>query len=334
MLNNSDESQMIRGNNVLEVNDISSGYNTEGGFVTVLKNLDFVVKRGEIFGIAGESGSGKSTVASTIFNTLKYPGEIVSGSIKFNGIDILNISPGQLRRLRATKFSYVPQAAMNSLNPVKRIGLQFHDIMLAHDIEPEENDQKIKSILDTVKLDHSVLNSYPHELSGGMRQRVTISMALLLNPELVILDEPTTGLDVLVEYSILKDIRRIQREMGLTIIFITHDLSILFEIADRIAIIYGGEIVEIGEYEKLLSDPAHPYTYLLLKSIPLIGIKADSIIKMKGTPINFTETNSGCLFSSRCPYVFSDCKSRHPDLIQIKGEDHKHRCIRYPDWKR
>jgi oligopeptide/dipeptide ABC transporter ATP-binding protein len=320
-------------NVLLEVNGINSGYHTDKGFVKVLKDLDFHVRSGEIFGIAGESGSGKSTLASTIFNSLKYPGEITSGSLKFRGMDILKISKGEARRIRGMKYSYVPQAAMNSLNPVKRIGLQFRDIMLAHDIDPDKNVENIKTILDMVKLNHSVLNNYPHELSGGMRQRVTISMALLLKPELVILDEPTTGLDVLVEYSILKDIKRIQREMGLTIIFITHDLSILFEIADRIAVMYSGEIVELGPFKRLLENSAHPYTYLLLKSIPLVGVNMESIVKIKGTPVSFSSDLSGCFFHPRCPFKSLGCDTEHPELIKIKNEDHFHRCMRYPSWK-
>ncbi len=318
---------------ILDISNLTSGYNSSSGFIPVIQDLNLRIKKGIIFGIAGESGSGKSTLASSIYRSLKYPGEIKSGTVNFSGIDILSIPSDKLQELRAKRYSYVPQAAMNSLNPVKRIGLQFEDIFLAHRIKSDQAKDMVTRSLSMVRLDPAILNNYPHELSGGMRQRVVIAMALLLKPELVILDEPTTGLDVLVEHDILKDLKSIQKTLGLTMIFITHDLSILFEIADQIAIMYAGELVEVGDYESLLKSPANPYTYLLLGSIPRIGVSIDHLLRMKNVPLDSSAQIEGCRFSPRCPYSSSECRSTHPDLVKLNGEDHLYRCLRYPAWR-
>lgn len=318
---------------VIDIRDLSVGYHWEQGFNPVVRNLNLKIRRNIIFGIAGESGSGKSTLAASIFNSLKYPGEISSGEILFDGVDIRTLKRGPLRRMRAVRFSYIPQAAMNSLNPVKRIAMQFQDILMAHDLDPDQNRDRILEILKMVRLDKNVLNNYPHELSGGMRQRVVISMALLLNPEVVILDEPTTGLDVLVEHDMLKDLKQIQQKLNLTMIFITHDLSILFQIADEIAIMYGGEIVEMGDYHRLLESPANPYTYLLLESIPRIGGRTKRVERMKSGQMDFSVKHSGCMFAPRCPYATTGCTTEHPELKMVSGENQSYRCLRFPAWK-
>jgi len=317
----------------LSVNNLSVGYNWEGGLATVINNLSISVDEGVIFGIAGESGSGKSTLAQAIFNSLKYPGEIIGGEVIYDGKDLLKMQRNQLRRIRGVEMSLIPQAAMNALNPVKRIGDQFDDVFIGHGIDPEANSAKIDDVLTLVRLNKSVLRNYPHELSGGMKQRVVIAMALVLSPKLVILDEPTTGLDVLVEHDILVDLKNIQRERHFTMIIITHDLSILYEISDQIAMMYAGEITEYGDRELMLNSPAHPYNYLLLKSIPRIGVKRYDGVKLKGVPGNYNPTYPGCQFSSRCPYIKQECEIDHPNLIKIEGQNHYYRCLRYPEWK-
>ncbi len=319
--------------NIIEVRDLSVGYHGEDDFVTIIEGLNLNIRRNIIFGIAGESGSGKSTLAAAIFRNVKYPGEISGGGVLFDGVEIGSLKRGELRRMRGGRFSYIPQAAMNSLNPVKRIGDQFQDILMAHDLDPESNADKVRESISMVRLDENVLNMFPHELSGGMRQRVVISMALLLKPEAVILDEPTTGLDVLVEHEMLRDLKTIQQNLNLTMIFITHDLSILFQMADEIAIMYGGELVEQGTYSELLRSSANPYTYLLLESMPRIGSSRKGFAKMKGGQNDFTAQLKGCKFSPRCPYSMPDCRERHPDLRKTSTANHYYRCHRYPEWK-
>ncbi|MGP6207025.1 ABC transporter ATP-binding protein [Cuniculiplasma sp. SKW3] len=322
-------------NSIMSVRNLSVGYYSESGFNRIINDLNLDVHEGKILGIAGESGSGKSTLAQAIYRSLKYPGEIESGEILFQGKDIIKMEPSELRKIRAVDISFVPQAAMNALNPVKKILYQFFDVLIAHGKDPEENLDKIKEAVKMVRLDESILNSFPHELSGGMKQRTVIAMSLLLSPKLVIFDEPTTGLDVLVEHDILKDIRKIQRETNISMIFITHDLSILYEMSDEIGMLYAGELVEKGKYEEFLNNPMHPYNYLLTKSIPRIGVRRENIIKLKGTPTNFDPQNKGCQFISRCPFSESFCSEAHPELIQSdREEDHYYRCVNFPNWRR
>ncbi len=316
----------------IEIKNLNVGYNTETDFSLIIKNFNLSIKKGEIFGIAGESGSGKSTLAQAIYRSVKYPGEIESGEVIFKDKDIMKMEANDLRKIRATLFSFIPQAAMNALNPVRKIRYQFYDLLIAHGILPEKNNDKISAVLKMVRLNESVLDNYPHELSGGMRQRTVIAMSILLNPEVVILDEPTTGLDVLVEHEILKDLKNIQRKYGITMIFITHDLAILYEISDRIAMIYAGEIVEFGARDDMLENSTHPYNFLLLKNIPRIGVKMDNIIKLKGNPSNFKENFPGCQFYERCPFSKGECSEKHPDLREYSNE-HYYRCIRFPEWK-
>ncbi|MCL4344874.1 MAG: ABC transporter ATP-binding protein [Candidatus Thermoplasmatota archaeon] len=324
----------MTGNSIMSIRNLSVGYNSEGGFTRIINNLNLEVNAGRILGIAGESGSGKSTLAQAIYRSLKYPGEIESGEVIFDGRDLLKMELPDLRKLRAVHLSFVPQAAMNALNPVKKILYQFFDVLIAHGKDPEENMERIQEAVRMVRLDESILYSFPHELSGGMKQRTVIAMSLLLSPKLVILDEPTTGLDVLVEHDILKDIREIQRKTKISMIFITHDLSILYEMSDDIGMLYAGELVEKGKYNEFLENPMHPYTYLLTRSIPRIGIRRENIIKLKGTPTNFDPDNHGCQFISRCPFSESYCSESHPELIESDEEDHYYRCVNFPAWKR
>ncbi|WP_048162080.1 ABC transporter ATP-binding protein [Thermoplasma acidophilum] len=317
---------------ILDIKNLTVGYYNENGFSVIINDMNLRVRKGIILGIAGESGSGKSTLAQAIYRSLKYPGEITSGQVYLDDQDILRINGEDLRRIRATRFSFIPQAAMNALNPVKRIRYQFYDLLIAHGLQPEKNEDRIQAAIKMVRLRENVLESFPHELSGGMRQRVVIAMSLLLRPDLVILDEPTTGLDVLVQHEILKDLKAIQRQSGLTMIFITHDLSILYEIADEIAMIYAGEIVEFGPRDEMLNDPQHPYNFLLLRSMPRIGAKRGTGYRLIGNPGNFREDFNGCQFYTRCPFSVPQCVSKHPELTSDDGR-HFRRCLRYPEWK-
>ena len=317
---------------MMNVKNINAGYETENGYVPILNKINFSVKKNIILGIAGESGSGKSTLASVLYNSFKYPGKITGGDILFKGNNLLKMKANELRQIRGTQISFIPQAAMNALNPVKKIRLQFYDVMIAHNVHEDKFDEKISSILELVRLNKNVLDSFPHELSGGMKQRVVIAMSLLLSPEFIILDEPTTGLDVLVEHEILADIKKIQEKLGLTMIFISHDLSILFAISDEIIMMYGGEIVESGTYADVLERPAHPYTYQLMKSIPMIGHKLDRSMIIKGSTIDFTSRPEGCYFSPRCNFAEPECTGIHPELRAADNAYHFQRCRLYPSW--
>ena len=246
---------------VLTVKDLTAGYLTEQGFVEIVTDTSFSLKKGELLGIAGESGSGKTTLVSAIMNALSYPGMIKSGTVEFEQHDLLKMKDEEIRKLRGVHISFVPQGSMDSLNPVKRIIDQFWDIVDSHEVDVKRKD--VEEIINMVHLDNEVLFRYPHEISGGMKQRVILAMSLMYKPDIVVMDEPTTGLDVLVQYDILKTVKELQKEFSLSLIFITHDISLLFEIADRVMVLYGGEIMEIGPYQNLLDDAKHPYTMLL-----------------------------------------------------------------------
>lgn len=311
-----------------EVKNLVSGYVNERGYVKVLRNLSFTVKEGEILGVSGESGSGKTTLLFSLFKALSLPGYIKGGSVEIDGENIFEMDEEKLRRIRGEIISFVPQGSQNSLNPVKKIIGQFKDIIESH--ERSMGMDEIINVLNIVHLDESVLDRYPHEISGGMKQRVIIAMALLYSPKLIIMDEPTTGLDVLVQYEILKTIKEIQSRLSLSMIFVTHDIALLFQIADRVMVLYGGEIMEIGPYNKLLTNPKHPYTKLLLDSIPTMMLSIDKLNPVPGEPISFQNRPPGCVFSTRCPFVREECKVKHPDEYVI--EDATFRCDRYPAW--
>lgn len=311
-----------------EVKNLVSGYISEGGYIKVIQNLSFTVKDGEILGISGESGSGKTTLLFSLFKALSMPGYIKSGSVEIDGENIFEMEEEKLRKIRGEIISFVPQGSQNSLNPVKKIIGQFKDIIESH--EKVMGMSEINNVLNIVHLDESILDRYPHEISGGMKQRVIIAMALLYSPKLIIMDEPTTGLDVLVQYEILKTIKEIQAKQSLSMIFVTHDIALLFQIADRVMVLYGGEIMEIGPYNQLLTKARHPYTKLLLDSIPTMTLSIEKLASVPGEPIGFTNRPPGCVFSTRCPFVRDTCKVQHPEE-QVSG-DSAFSCDRYPEW--
>lgn len=313
-----------------EVRNMISGYLSESGFVKIIDDLSFELMDGEILGISGESGSGKTTLLYSIFNSLSYPGYILEGKVEIDNRDMFKMTEEELRKVRGEFISFVPQGTQNSLNPVKKIIDQFLDIIESH--EREMNTEDLHRVLDIVHLGYDVLYRYPHEISGGMKQRVIIAMALLYSPKIIIMDEPTTGLDVLVQYEILKTIKEIQKKLSLSIIIVTHDISVLFQISDRVLVLYGGNIMEMGSYKALLTDAKHPYTKLLLDSIPTMSKSINKLNPIPGEPLNFSEKPKGCVFSARCPFVINECRERRPILIEEDGT--KFSCIRYPDWKK
>jgi len=279
----------------------------EYGRARAVDGIDLDIHEGEILGLAGESGCGKTTVANAVMQILRPPGRISGGSIVFRGEDLVGKSDEEIRRFRWRNVSMVFQSAMNALNPVMRVGDQFVDAMQAHErIDKRSALAQAEELLETVGIDRSRVRSYPHELSGGMRQRVIIAIALALNPELIVLDEPTTALDVVVQREIMQQVEALKRDFGFAVLFITHDLSLLLEFADRIAIMYAGEIVESAPAEKLATDAQHPYTQGLLQSFPPLSGPFERLTGIPGSPPDLRNPPSGCRFHPRCPHCTRD----------------------------
>jgi peptide/nickel transport system ATP-binding protein len=282
------------------------------GDVVAVDGIDLTIGAGEILGLAGESGCGKTTVANTLMQILRPPARIAGGSILFRGDDLTKRSSEELRRYRWQNVSMVFQSAMNALNPVMRVGDQFVDMMRAHErVSKREALARAGELLDRVGIDKRRVRAYPHELSGGMRQRVIIAMALALHPELVIMDEPTTALDVVVQREILQQVRDLQGELEFAVLFITHDLSLLFEVADRIAIMYAGEIVEEAPAARLHSGARHPYTLGLIRSFPSLTGPLERMTGIAGAPPDLASPPAGCRFHPRCPHCTDEVSPLH-----------------------
>jgi peptide/nickel transport system ATP-binding protein len=287
---------------VLELRGLTVEYRMGDRCARAVDGVDLEIAAGEIVGLAGESGCGKTTVANAAMQILRPPAHVAGGSIVFQGEELTGKTSEELRRYRWRNVSMVFQSAMNALNPVMRVGDQFLDMMQAHErVSKRRALAEAGNLLEVVGIDRRRIRAYPHQLSGGMRQRVIIAMALALRPELVILDEPTTALDVVVQREILQQIQELQRELRFSILFITHDLSLLLELAHRVAIMYAGEIVEEASASELAADPKHPYTQGLLRSFPPLHGPLTRLTGIPGTPPDLAAPPSGCRFHPRCP---------------------------------
>lgn len=302
---------------LLDVRDLHVSYLTARGQVKAVNGVTFSVQPGEVVGLAGESGSGKSTIAHALLRILHPPAVITGGQALFAGRDILEMSDPELEAFRWGKISIVFQSAMNSLNPVMKIRNQLTDVMRHHGMTKIEADQRAVELFDLVGIEPARLDSYPHQLSGGMRQRVVIAIALALRPPLIIMDEPTTALDVVVQKDILQQITELREKLGFSILFITHDLSLLVEISDRISIMYAGEIVEKAPARELFENPLHPYTLGLMNSFPSISGVKQKLMGIPGSPPDLVDPPPGCKFHPRCSRAMPVCSQRVPESRQL-----------------
>jgi len=320
---------------ILEVKDLQAYYITHKyGRSTSVKAVDgvsFQVEKDEIYGIAGESGCGKSTLLKAISGLAKPPLEILAGEVTYNfdgeRLDILALNDEkQRRKLRGARISLIPQGSMSVLNPVRRIRKSFEDIIRAHlDVSAEEFEEMVRKHLDALGLDWTVMHTYPHQLSGGMRQRITIALSTILKPDIVFADEPTTALDVVVQRGVVQLIRKIKEEQRSTLVLVTHDLSIHAELCDRLAVMYAGKIVEEGEVESIFSTPRHPYTRMLLNSLPKLG-DSSARSSAPGAPPSLVNPPSGCRFHPRCPHSMELCRLEVPELLEV-GSGHRVACF-------
>jgi peptide/nickel transport system ATP-binding protein len=315
---------------LLRVEDLSVDYVIGERHVRAVDGVSLSIAPGEILGLAGESGCGKSTLANAVLQILKPPAAVSGGKILFRGENLVGMSKQQLRKVRWRHVSLVFQSAMNVLNPVMRVGDQFVDMFQAHDrVRRSAALERAGDLLEMVGIDRARVRAYPHELSGGMRQRVVIAMALALEPELIVMDEPTTALDVVVQREILQELETLKKRLGFAVLFITHDLSLLVEFSDRIAIMYAGEIVESAASEVLFKRSLHPYTAGLMRSFPPLTGPIVPLLGIPGSPPNLALPPSGCRFHPRCPLctpadaaMYARQTSERPVLREVETGHH------------
>jgi oligopeptide/dipeptide ABC transporter ATP-binding protein len=309
--------------NILEVRDLSVAYASEHGPVVAVDNVSFELRRGEFLGVVGESACGKSTLVYAIARLLGAPlaGEITNGEVLFKGQDMVTLSDRQLRQIRWRDYSVVMQSAMNALNPVLTIAAQMRDACEAHStMSRREIEERSKEVLRLVSIDPVHLLSYPHQLSGGMRQRAMIAMALLFTPELIIMDEPTSALDVVGQRSLMVQIKELQEQLGFAVIFVTHDMSLVRHFSDRLLVMYAAQIAELGRTGQLFERPLHPYTQGLLDAFPSIHGAKEHLVGIPGSPPDLLHPPSGCRFAPRCPHASARSRAEQPPLYTVDGE--------------
>lgn len=305
---------------LLQVQDLTTYYKVLRGYVKAAEDVTFSVEKGEAIGLAGESGCGKTTVVLSILKLLPPGGRIMKGKIVFENLELTKIDEDYMRRnVRWKKIAIIFQGAMNALNPVFRISDQITEAILTHEPEVSRKEalERAHKLFELVGIDPSRIENYPHEFSGGMRQRAMIAMALACNPKLLIADEPGTALDVIVQAQILKLLNEIKQKLGLSMILITHDLSIIAETCEKTAIMYAGKIVEFGDVRSIFKYPLHPYTQGLISVFPDVQAPRQRMISIPGLPPDLLFPPSGCRFHPRCPYAMSICKEENPQFIEI-----------------
>jgi oligopeptide/dipeptide ABC transporter ATP-binding protein len=302
-----------------QVRNLSVVYHTRRGPLSAVEDVSFDLYRGEIIGLVGESGSGKSTLGKALLRMIEPPGEITGGEVIFKGENIMAYDYRRLREFRGQTVSMIFQDPLTSLNPVQRVDQHLIEAQKVH--QPETPIQtcfrRARNLVERLRIPRSRLYDYPHQLSGGMRQRVMISLGMVLNADLIVADEATTSLDVIVEANLLDELRQIRDQFGVTILMITHNIALVAEVADRIAVMYAGQLAELGSVYDVFDRPLHPYTKGLLNSVPSIALdEKEELYRMPGEPPNMTHPPSGCRFNPRCPYVMDLCDRVDPDLLE------------------
>jgi peptide/nickel transport system ATP-binding protein len=317
-------------NPLLEVKNLKTQFWTDEGTVKAVDGVSYSIEHGETFGVVGESGAGKSVTGLSLIDLIESPGEIVDGEVIFKGQDLLSLSESELRNIRGDEVTVIFQDALSALNPVYTVGTQITDVLLAHkEITKSRAREKATSLLSEVGIPNAAarIDDYPHQFSGGMRQRVLIAMALACDPDLIIADEPTTALDVTIQAQILQLFNEIQREKDVAIQLISHNIGVIAQVCDRMGVMYAGEIIEEGPVEQIFEQPRHPYTVGLLKSIPRLDDPRARLETIEGSMPELVSLPQGCSFADRCPHATEECRDHDPELEQLT-EDHQSACIR------
>ena len=322
---------MENNNNVLEIRGLNSYFFTEKGVAPAVDGLDLDIPKGKIIGLVGESGCGKSMTAKSIMGLLKYPGRVAGGSIRFEDQDLTRLSDKELRKICGNDISMIFQETMTSLNPVLKVGRQVRETLLVHNpaMSKAEAKRRVVEMFQRVGIPEAEkrYDCYPHELSGGLRQRVMIAMAMVCKPKLLIADEPTTALDVTIEAQILRLMKELRDETGMSVLIITHNMGVVAEICDYVYVMYAGKIMEQAETFELFDHTMHPYTKGLLDSIPRIGQNAERLHTIPGVVPNLLHLSQGCPFSNRCEYATDQCRTEKAQLHPV-APDHQVRCFR------
>ena len=312
---------------MLEVSGLTVDYITRAGRVRAVDDVSFAVQRGEFTGIVGESGCGKSTLLFAVAQLLSPPAAITAGEVTFRGQNLVTMGTRQLNAIRWQNLSVVMQSAMNALNPVMSVGAQFADALRAHGMSSRKAIASRSEVLGLVGIDAVHLRSYPHQLSGGMRQRAMIAMALLFTPDLIIMDEPTSALDVVAQRSLMTQIKELQREFGFAVIFVTHDMSLVSHYSDRLLVMYAGQVAEAGPTRRIFDSPLHPYSRGLLDAFPGIRGEKVPLSGIPGAPPDLSIIPNGCRFAPRCPAKMAECETTPPVLVDRDGS--QVRCLLY-----
>ncbi len=310
----------------LKVNDLRVYYGTDVGTVKAVDGVSFTLARNERIALVGESGSGKTTLALALMRMVRPPGYIASGNIEVDGVDMLSLNEEDMRRARLARISLVPQGAMNSLNPVRKVRDHIVDGLVDHGVagNAKKLEPEIERLLGRVGLPPSVANLFPHELSGGMKQRVAMAMATSMHPVVIVADEPTSALDVVVQRQVMRTLRALQKETNAGVILVGHDMGLVAQFADRVGVMYAGKIVEMGPVRNIVRKPSHPYTRMLISSLPVLKEKRH-LMGIPGLPPPLVNLPIGCSFAPRCPHAFNECLRASPKWYEV-GIDHGAAC--------